>query len=302
MTDIQTTQKAHVAENHKVVKELRVTVDALTSKCEQSTEEIIDLQCRSMRDNLMFYNIPEEHDENCSEIIGTFMERNLKIHGAKDGVKIERAHRIGKRRRGGQRPIVAKFHSFQDRKKVRSASKQLEGTDYGIGQQFPKAVQEGRHILIDVMKRERARGKTCTLTVDRLYVNNELYAGPEEQLKDMGFENEEEMLDGEVCDDSGHEEGVGYSNELTSYEGTVTDNGLSNFGIYILDDQVGYRDAVRSDEYKANLNPDHKCSRSAKLPGVQSVLTELFNNSRSRDIPLSDTMLDIHVTSHRTIQ
>ncbi|KAK3107646.1 hypothetical protein FSP39_019153 [Pinctada imbricata] len=132
-----------------------------------------------MRDNLMFYNIPEEHDENCSELIGTFMERNLKIPGAKDGVKIERAHRIGKRRRGGHRPIVAKFHSFQDREKVRSASKQLEGTDYGIGQQFPKAVQERRRILIDVMKRERARGKTCTLTVDRLYVNNELYAGPE---------------------------------------------------------------------------------------------------------------------------
>ncbi|KAK3094851.1 hypothetical protein FSP39_007029 [Pinctada imbricata] len=179
MNSLQKEQKEIKVRNTEEVTELRNAVKALQADHTKSTEDIIDIQCRSMRDNLMFYNIPEGEEENCTEKIGHFMEENMKIEGAKSSIKIERAHRVGRRRRGSHRQIVAKFHSYVDREKVRSASKNLEGSNFGVGQQFPKEVQERRRILIDVMKRERARGNRCSLSVDKLFVNNSLYTGPE---------------------------------------------------------------------------------------------------------------------------
>ena len=45
-------------------------------------EEITDLKCRSMRDNLMCYQIPEEKDENCEKTILDCIEQKIKIENA----------------------------------------------------------------------------------------------------------------------------------------------------------------------------------------------------------------------------
>ena len=70
---------------------------------------VIDLKARSMRDNLLFYNIEEWEHENTTAIIHDILEEKMGMVNAKEAVKIDRSHRLGKKRNVGNlskpRPI-----------------------------------------------------------------------------------------------------------------------------------------------------------------------------------------------------
>ena len=50
------------------------------------------LKARSMRDNLLFYNIPESKDENTKDIIHKLLEEKLQTEDSYK-IKIDRSHR-----------------------------------------------------------------------------------------------------------------------------------------------------------------------------------------------------------------
>ena len=86
-----------------------------TLETEQSKKEsdlkaqVLDIQCRSMRDNLIFYRIREEKgetDDDCVRKILTFMEKMLEIENATTEIKLHRAHRMGRFSPTKTRPIV----------------------------------------------------------------------------------------------------------------------------------------------------------------------------------------------------
>jgi hypothetical protein len=51
-----------------------------------------------MRDNLLFFNVNEDERENKTEKIYEILERNLEIPNARDTIKIDRSHWIGRKR------------------------------------------------------------------------------------------------------------------------------------------------------------------------------------------------------------
>jgi hypothetical protein len=53
-----------------------------------------------MRDNLLFFNVNDDERENATEIL----ERNLEIPNSRDTIKIDRSHRIGRKREGQRKP------------------------------------------------------------------------------------------------------------------------------------------------------------------------------------------------------
>jgi hypothetical protein len=65
-----------------------------------------------MRDNLIFYNMPENKDENTTDVILSLLESKFGMKEAKSKVKIDRSRRLGRKREGNSkpRPIVAKFN------------------------------------------------------------------------------------------------------------------------------------------------------------------------------------------------
>ena len=139
-------------------------------------ESIVDLQCRSMRDNLLFFGLAEyrgENRENCTALINDFCETQFDIHDI--GKDIERAHRIGQRGGDSPRPIVVKFSSFKMREKVRTQGRKLAGTTFRIQEQFPKKIQEERTRLIPVMNEARRQRKKAYLIKDKLYIEGTLY-------------------------------------------------------------------------------------------------------------------------------
>ena len=137
-------------------------------------DEVVYLQSQSMRNNLVFSNIPEadsESNETTETKLREFITEKMKI--AKDEVDkiaFERVHRMDIRRRQGNRNIVAKFHEYKDREYVRKQAKVLKDTNFYVNEQFPKEIVDKRRRLVPKMKEARRQGKSSWISYDTLYI------------------------------------------------------------------------------------------------------------------------------------
>ncbi|CAC5404291.1 unnamed protein product [Mytilus coruscus] len=115
-------QMKSVSGEKNSVDEINASVESMKKENNKLKDELIDIQMKSMQNNLIFYNIKETEEEICSEIIGRFCENNMKIDGAATKVVISDAHRLGKK---GEktRPILVKFSTFESRDLVKKTQK-----------------------------------------------------------------------------------------------------------------------------------------------------------------------------------
>ncbi|KAJ8304584.1 hypothetical protein KUTeg_018167 [Tegillarca granosa] len=130
----------------------------------------------------------EEDRQNCIKTIKKFCIDVLKVNSDENKLEIDRAHRIGKRSRvqgSKPRPIVVKFHKFSEKEHVRQQSYMLKNSKFGISEQFPKEIADKRRQLMSVMKRERERGNTVKLVLDRLYINGSEYKGLKSRIPEQ---------------------------------------------------------------------------------------------------------------------
>ncbi len=139
--------------------------------------KIVDLQARSMRDNLLFFNIPERDQENTTEIIHELLETKMEIRDARNQVKIDRSHQIERKREGNRkpRPIVVKFNYYQDREHVRINAKKFKGTNIGVSEQFPEEIESVRKTLYPELKKAKAEGKRAKIVRDKLIIEGQVF-------------------------------------------------------------------------------------------------------------------------------
>ena len=162
---------------------LKVSQQLLLENENKVKEQMLDLQCREMRDNLLFFNVPEERgetDSDCEAKILDIMQEDMQIENAKTEIKLHRTHRIGRYYNGKNRPIVTKFAYYPDRERVRKSGAMLKEnrSPYSVGQQYPKEVQERRKALVPIMKQARESGREAYIVVDKLFIDKNLYRGP----------------------------------------------------------------------------------------------------------------------------
>lgn len=137
------------------------------------------LKSQSMRNNLVFTNIPEDTAGGNESVEAT--ERKLRQHfqdalkiakETADSIRFERVHRSpGYPVPGKLRTIVAKFTFFKDREFVRKQWKELRGTTFHMYEQYPPEVIAKRRKLIPRMKAAREQGKSSWIAYDTLYVD-----------------------------------------------------------------------------------------------------------------------------------
>ena len=156
-------------------------MDKFSAKLEA---KVIDLESRSMRENLLFYGIPEGGpEENCENLVKTCAEK-LEIHEPHSLV-FDRIHRLGNASHNKVRPIVAKFHYFKQREMVRQASynhsASLKAANLGIGIQWPQQVRDARKTLYPIMQQEKNKGNTAKMVKDKLFVNGIEYVPGQQQ-------------------------------------------------------------------------------------------------------------------------
>lgn len=88
--------KKEFEENKEVILEVQTKIQNLEETNRKLQDNIIDLKARSMRDNLLFFNISEDENENMTETIHDILENQMEFEDAKNRVKIDRSHRLGK--------------------------------------------------------------------------------------------------------------------------------------------------------------------------------------------------------------
>ena len=128
----------------------------------------IDQEARSRRNNLLFFGIQENEDENCSALIGDLIKHELKL-GQRE-IPLQRAHRLGPRRanntvgqgRSRPRPIIVAFLDHRDREAVRSARFDLR-PPHSIAEDFPVQIRRARETLLPELREIKNTGKRATI-------------------------------------------------------------------------------------------------------------------------------------------
>ncbi len=162
------------AENRQMkhtITEIQTELAAAKKANHDNLELIHEQQWRSMRDNLLFHGIPEnqEVNEDCVTLIQDFVCKELGL----GDVSIARAHRIGGKADGKNRPIVAKFDLCKDRETVKFNAKKLAGKKFGITEQIPLAWHNQRKLLMPKFRLAKSLGHKAQFSKDKLYVNGQ---------------------------------------------------------------------------------------------------------------------------------
>ena len=158
-------------------------------KIEDLKEKVIYLTTRSMRDNLIFKNIPEEEHESEDAIKAKIMDictSKLKMSpGELTEVQIERTHRFGKRIRGNNRNIVAKLNS-KGKARILSKLKNLSKQDsIRISEQFPPEITARRNKLWPSFINAKQQGKEAKFNGDKLIIENRVHTAPKDAVSDI---------------------------------------------------------------------------------------------------------------------
>ena len=162
---------------------LETEIDALKVRFLEEQEKVIALENYSRRENLRFMNLPEQDCENCANIIYDIIENELNMDV--ENLQFHAIHRVGKRRSSDEtskaypRPIIARFLCREDRDMVLKAKGRLRNSsqyeNVYITQDYAKAIQMERNVLIKVMFLARKKGMKAKVVDRNLVVNNNFY-------------------------------------------------------------------------------------------------------------------------------
>lgn len=189
LSDKTASVEKSVGEMDNNLKFMNSEIEELKSKIRDNDMEIKSLNDRllyqdvySRRENLRFFGIPESTDkteENAREVIYRFMETELELDNARD-IDLQRVHRMGAKKPGYSRPIIARFLRYPDRERVfERALEMKEEIDVKIYSDFPKEIQERRKRQWPRLKRAREEGKRAFFSKkepDKLYIDGQLVA------------------------------------------------------------------------------------------------------------------------------
>ncbi|CAG2251894.1 unnamed protein product [Mytilus edulis] len=141
-------------------------------KIEKLKSNILDLQCRSMKNNLIFSGLAYNKNENCEAKLRNFIYEELQIE---HHIEFGNVHRFGKIGRNRAKPIVARFIYRRDLECVLQKAFRLRGKPFSINEQFPAEVEARRKKLYPVMKQAKQDGNQVSLIRDKLFINGEQF-------------------------------------------------------------------------------------------------------------------------------
>lgn len=155
----------------KLEKRFNVTTD--TDEVKELRDTVLDLKCRSMKNNLVFTGLGgETNNEDTERRLRDFIYHELEIES---NIEFDNVHRFGRFYRGKDRPIVARFLYHGDLVHVLKNAHKLQGKSYGIHEQFPKEIEDRRRLLYPIQKRCRKAGQKTKLVRDKLFIDGKLY-------------------------------------------------------------------------------------------------------------------------------
>ena len=126
------------------LKSNETILDSHAKKHNEINEKASDLEDRSRRNNLVFFNFPEERpnesiNENCEKKVIDLLEKK-RFFDEDYNVYIDRAHRLGKpdNQNSKPRPIIVRLTYFKDKETIIRNGKKLQGCPISVSEDFSK--------------------------------------------------------------------------------------------------------------------------------------------------------------------
>ena len=142
-----------------------------------------------MRENLTFTGIEESEGESEETLCNTLYElfsEDMVIDTS--SLVIVTCHRLSRGgRRSGPRDVIARFATLRDKKLFLYAASKLKGRENPIyiNEQFPKEIEQQRHILRPVLKLAKSLKKKAHFVQEKLIIEGKPYTVA--NLEDIPF-------------------------------------------------------------------------------------------------------------------
>lgn len=165
------------------VKSLQTEMETLSKDNKQMRNTILEMQCRSMQNNIVIMGLKEGEGEDYAttkNVVQAFMKDELKMTEAQIAeASIEKTHRLGQVQEDPDpekpRAVVIRFSHTDSKDAVLARGFKLKNTNYSMFQQYPREVVDRRRVLVPIMKKYKAEKAKTRLVMDKLYVNNQLF-------------------------------------------------------------------------------------------------------------------------------
>ena len=145
-------------ENNTKINSLLASEKMLRDQMNELMSKNLYLEAYSRRENIKFFSIPEEDEEDTEETLRNFMEDDLGYRNART-VEIQRVHLLPRRRSdSGPRPIIARFLRYKDVEDVFSLGRHLERTEYQMFQDVPQEIIKRRRKQMPTFKEAQRNG------------------------------------------------------------------------------------------------------------------------------------------------
>lgn len=186
---------AEVAQLRQVNKDLRYEISLIKSYVIKQDEhlnclheQVLDLRSRSMKNNILFHNVPEKDRENITETVKNILEKDLKMTNV-ENVEIDNAHRLGEKRfvhNRKPRPVIVRFQKYTDASKILDIGRNLyKDKPYVQGQirvtpQFPTEILEKRRELGEIASKKRESAPAgqkvdIKMSLNKLTINGQVH-------------------------------------------------------------------------------------------------------------------------------
>ena len=176
-------------ENEELKHRLAITEGELIRTQKQvasMSDSITDLTARSMKDNIIVKNLPEEKNEDMEKRITSFLKAELAISEEDMGhIRLDRVHRMGKYTSGRTRHTVVKLNS-KGKDIVKRHLKNL-GSECNIKvtDQIPPEVQEKRNKLWPMYSAAKQSGDKPQWIQDKLKIGSRTISAPLDKVRDI---------------------------------------------------------------------------------------------------------------------
>ena len=149
-----------VCETVETLANRQSDIDDRLTRLEMRT---VDIEARSRRNNLIFYNLLErvdESEEQCENLLIDFLENRLGLNDARN-IAFQRTHRLGRAPRRGTvgdrpRPVITCFRDYKIKQLVLKRANRLAGTNLSIQEDFPPEIRKARTDLWPAFQRAKA--------------------------------------------------------------------------------------------------------------------------------------------------
>ena len=151
-------------------------------------EETLQINARSMKDNVIFENILEQDDnENVRRVLIDFLQTEMQLQQNEiEAIIINRVHRMGAKGRH-PRAIVANIND-QGKAIIWRHTKYLKGKKFSVYNQLPKELVERKKQLLPTYKAARDKNLKPRWIGAKLLVNDTVTQVKKDRIKDINLD------------------------------------------------------------------------------------------------------------------